>query len=135
MASGTFVSVVTPVLTSTLNNRLQQDRENRRWQREKLYELYSDADSVFTELIEAASTNNATAATNAYYRLICTLSRLSMACSESAAEELQAIEVELQPYLRGSLFQQAESSFLQEQRLRLIRLTQADSRLKQLFNT
>ena len=115
---------------------LQHQRDDKRWEREKLYDLHSEAYKALTDLLRSVSALNSLKAgeiSSGFYASVGALSRLRLAYENDEAAEILLIESDLKAIYKNFLIQRDELDNLEDLRQRLLSIAQSDERLKDLF--
>lgn len=131
-----LINVFAVIAISTLSPILQSKRDNKRWEREKLYDLHSETYKALTDLLKsvaAINTLKVTEISSEFYASVGTLNRLRLAYVDEQAKEILLIEESLKALYKGFLIQKSELDKLEELRQKLLVIAQNDSRLKDLF--
>jgi hypothetical protein len=97
---GASLGALISAIAAFLNSWLQESRERKRWQQEKLYELYGQAHEALTDLIQAiASSERMNPSLSAYYAALGALDRLRLSAPleqrsiiSSAVDELKVMQ-------------------------------------------
>ncbi|MBE9139158.1 hypothetical protein IQ254_18485 [Nodosilinea sp. LEGE 07088] len=133
---GASLGALISAIAVLLNSWLQESRERKRWQREKLYELYGQAQEALTNLIQAMVSNEMTAnSLGAYYVALGALDRLKLSSPHeqklvisSAVDELKVMQSK-----GGAAIPYPFRDDIEAIRERISELAQADRRLGGLF--
>lgn len=129
-----LINVSAVILISLLSPVLQGKRDNRRWEREKLYDLHTEAYESLTNLLKAVSASKSPVEMSAaFYASTGALDRLRLAYTGEQHKTISSIEKNLRGLYKGGLIQSYEVEKLEESRQRILALAQGDSRLKDLF--
>ena len=137
---GALINISAVVTISFITNQLQFRRENQRWQREKIYNLYEDARKCFSESLKTLLPLNYLdqASTVSIRSTIASLSKLTSVSYDQTLEDIESIKAVLMKILdeadsdvrinfRNLLL---DVSLLSE---KLEEVIKTDSRLKDLF--
>jgi len=138
--AGALINALAVIIGASLNvfyaPWLQRKRDNKRWEREKLYELHTEAYESLTNLLKSVSTasimgQNETSST--FYASTGALNRLKLAYTDKEAETINLVENTLKSIYKGGLIQKNELENLEKLRQQILAIAQNDSRLKDLF--
>jgi len=133
---GTLLGALISALSAFLNSWLQYRRDRREWRREKLYELYSQAQESLTELVRLTVMCTAgSESVAAYYSSIGALRRLKLASPPEHQKVIDKAIAELQVMQSkgGAAIPYPYKDEIESLRDRIFRLAQEDKRLGGLF--
>ncbi len=137
VVAASLINVCVVLIVTISTNWWQLHRETQRWQREKLYDLYQEAQKCFSDLLRSCGSPR-----NSYledfFRVIAAISNLNLVCPNEYLKELDSIKSDLANLVLSGSFDSASSrcpkvtdvALLSE---RLSELVKRDSRLKDLF--
>lgn len=129
--------VFSAFLATIVSPWIQSKWDDKRWEREKLYDLHTNTYEALTELLKSIASMNAIPSYNLFkeaYASIGALGRLKLAYSQKRSAEIELIEQGLEKLFKGNSFRQDEMiNELEEMRHKVLNIAQNDKRLKDLF--
>lgn len=136
--AGAFINatavIISALLATTVSPWTQNKRDNRRWEREKLYELHTEAHISLTNLMRAITTSDVEYKTSAmFYAATGALERLKLAYTGEQAEIIFSIDQTIRSFYSGNIIQKSNLDELEKLRQQLLVLAQNDLRLRDLF--
>jgi len=138
--AGALINATAVIMVASLNvfyaPWLQRKRDDERWEREKLYDLHSEAYEALTNLLRLVSVISEFRSgeiSSEFYSSVGSLSRLRLAYEDDEAAEILSIENNLRAIYKGFLIQRSELDNLESLRQRLLAIAKSDPRLKDLF--
>jgi len=135
VVAASLINVLVVLATASFTNWCQLQRENQRWKREKLYDLYEDAQNCFSDLLKSIGAIKDSFLED-FHRTTVSLSRLTLVCSSCDLEELKSIKSELTDLIQpngSSGFNRPPLKDISLLNERLNKVVKNDSRLKDLF--
>ena len=137
VVAASLINVCVVLIVAISTNQWQFRRETQRWQREKLYDLYQEAQKCFSDLLNSCGSPK-----NSYledfYRVISAISNLNLVCPNEYLEELTSIKSDLANLVISGSFDSSSSRCpkVSDVALLIERLSDVfknDARLKDLF--
>lgn len=138
--AGALINALAVIIGASLNvfyaPWLQRKRDNKRWEREKLYELHTEAYASLTDLLKSVSTGKFVPGNETpekFYASTGALNRLKLAYLNKEADTIDLVENTLKSIYQGGVIQKSELENLEKLRQQILAIAQNDSRLKDLF--
>lgn len=138
--AGALINALAVIIGASLNvfyaPWLQRKRENKRWEREKLYDLHLESYEALTDLLRSVSTSNFVVGNEMpafFYASTGALNRLRLAYSDEQAETILSVKTTLRSLYTGCAIQTKELENLEKLRQQILAVAQSDPRLRDLF--
>ncbi len=135
VVAASLINVSVVLIVSISTNQLQFHRETQRWQREKLYDLYQEAQGFFSDLLKSRGAIQDSYLQD-FHLTVASLSKLTLVCSNQDVDEIESIKTELIDLIQpvdSSGFRHVKLAELYPLSERLNKVIANDSRLKDLF--
>ena len=135
VVAASLINVSVVLIVAFFTNQWQLRRENQRWQREKLYDIYNESQQWFLALLKSRGSAR-DSYRESFYGVTSSLSKLTLVCSEKDLEEINSIRDDLINLIQpngSSSFTTVDVIRLYPLNERLNKVIASDLRLKDLF--